>query len=105
MIFRNLCGDFLEQVPAPQFDAIVANPPFALLADIKHTLHGMRFLKPDAPLVTVMSAGIKYRNTKLAQSFRELVERTGGSIVDLPEGTFSESGTGVHTVMVKLYNR
>jgi len=100
-----ICGDFLEQVPVPKFDAIVANPPFALQADIKHTLHGMQFLKPGAPLVTVMSAGIKYRNTKLAQSFRDLVARTGGTIVDLPEGTFSESGTEAHTVLVKLYNR
>lgn len=85
--------------------AYVANPPFALQADIKHTLHAMRFLKPSAPLVTVMSAGIKYRNTKLAQSVRDLVARTGGSIVDLPESTFSESGTEAHTVLVKLYNR
>lgn len=100
-----ICGDFLDQVPEPKFDAIVANPPFALQADIKHTLHAMRFLKPGAPLVTVMSAGIKYRNTKLATAFRELVERSGGSIEDLPQGSFSESGTEAFTVLVKLYNR
>lgn len=99
-----ICGDFLAQVPVPKFDAIVANPPFALQADIKHTLHAMGFLKPGAPLVTVMAAGIVFRNTKLAQSFRDLVARTGGHIEELPQGTFSESGTNVSTVMVKLYN-
>jgi len=100
-----ICGDFLSLVPEPKFDAIVANPPFALQADIKHTLHALRFLKPGAPLVTVMSAGVKFRNTKLAQNFRDLVDRTGGFIVDLPDGSFIESGTAVHTVMVKIYNR
>lgn len=100
-----ICADFLSLEPEQKFDAIVANPPFALQADIKHTLHAMKFLKPGAPLVTVMSAGIKYRSTKLAKEFRDLVERTGGSIEDLPDGSFNESGTGVFTVMVKLFNR
>ena len=98
-------GDFLNVPPAPIFDAIIANPPFALQADIKHTLHAMKFLKPGAPLVTVLSAGIQYRKTKLASELRDLVARTGGTIEDLPEGSFKESGTNVRTVLVTLYNK
>lgn len=105
-IYRDvICTDFLSVRPEQKFDAIVANPPFALQADIKHTLHALQFLKPGAPLVTVMSAGVTYRETKLAQAFRDLIARTGGSIDKLPEGSFRESGTDVHTVLVKLYNR
>lgn len=100
-----ICADFLSITPEQKFDAIVANPPFAQQADIKHTLHAMKFLKPGAPLVTVMSAGVTFRQTKLANAFRELVERTGGIIEELPQGSFRESGTDAFTVLVTLYNR
>ncbi|CAD0264127.1 Type I restriction-modification system methyltransferase subunit family protein [Pseudomonas veronii] len=95
--------DFLSIQPSGElFDAIVANPPFALQADIKHTLHAMKFLKSGAPIVTVMSSGVTFRETKLAREFRALVDSTGGSIEDLPQGTFAESGTMVNTVIVTL---
>lgn len=100
-----ICDDFLSIAPEQKFDAIVANPPFALQADIKHTMHAMKFLKPGAPLVTVMSAGVTFRNTKIAADFRDMVIRTGGFIEELPKGSFSGSGTEVNTVLVKLYNR
>jgi tRNA G10 N-methylase Trm11 len=98
--------DFLNTQPGDElFDAIVANPPFALQADIKHTLHALQFLKPGAPLVTVMSSGVTFRETKLAREFRARVESSGGAIEELPQGTFAESGTMVNTVIARLYNR
>lgn len=53
-------------------------------------------------LVSVMSAGVAFREDRRARDFRALVDARGGSIESLPEGSFSASGTGVHTVVVTL---
>lgn len=96
--------DFLTILPSEFsfYDRVVMNPPFSKQADIKHVLHALQFLNNDGILVAVMSAGVKFRQNKLTASFRELVESRGGTIEDLPEGSFRESGTMVNTVIVKI---
>jgi predicted RNA methylase len=95
-------ADFLEVEPAPRFDRIVMNPPFAKQDDIKHVTHAHKFLKPDGLLVSVMSAGVMFRDDRRTNEFKELVDRCGGSIEELPEGAFKSSGTLVRTVIVTL---
>jgi len=95
-------ADFLQQAPEAIYDRVVMNPPFAKQADIKHVLHALKFLKPDGLLVSVMSASVGFRDNKMTQDFRDLVRACGGSIEDLPEGSFKESGTGVRTVIVTI---
>ena len=96
--------DFLTILPMERstYDRVVMNPPFSKQADIKHVLHALQFLNNDGILVAVMSAGVKFRQNKLTASFRELVESRGGTIEDLPEGSFRESGTMVNTVIVTI---
>jgi len=111
--FAALCGDsrlglvrradFLEVSNIGLgFDRVVMNPPFAKQADIKHVRHAHTFLKPEGFLVSVMSAGVLYRDNRLTSEFRRFVEEHGGDIEELPEGSFKESGTMVNTVIVSI---
>lgn len=96
--------DFLGAQPgdSPAFDLVLMNPPFARQADIDHVLHAMTFLKPGGRLVAVMSASVMFRTNKKTVAFREFVEAHGGSIEALPDGSFTASGTSVHTCIVSL---
>jgi len=84
------------------FDRIVMNPPFAGEQDIRHVMHAAKFLKPSGRLVAIMSAGVTFRQDRLARDFRAMVEERGGVIEPLPEDAFKASGTGVNTVLVTL---
>ncbi len=96
-------GDFLTLDPAPYYDRVIMNPPFARQADIHHVNHAMKFLKPDGILVSVMSAGVMFRTNRLTVDFRNMVDAHDGEIIPLPEGSFKESGTMVNTVIVKMF--
>jgi predicted RNA methylase len=94
--------DFLAQEPEASYDRVVMNPPFAKQADIHHVNHALKFLKTGGLLVSVMSAGVTFRDNKLTQDFRDLIRARGGDIEALPDGAFKESGTGVRTVVVTI---
>jgi len=94
--------NFLDIVPAPVYDRVVMNPPFGKQADIKHVLHALKFLKPGGRLVSVMAAGVVFRENRLTVEFRDLVLARGGHIEELPEASFKTSGTNVSTVIVVI---
>ena len=56
-------------------------------------------------LVSVMSAGVAFRQDKEHREFREYVAANGGSIEPLPDDSFRSSGTGVRTVLVVMERR
>lgn len=95
-------GDFLQQAAKRAYDRVVMNPPFAKQDDIKHVLHALKFLKPGGRLVSVMSAGVLFRENRLTTEFRALVNARGGEIEELDEGAFKEAGTMVRTVLVSM---
>jgi predicted RNA methylase len=101
---RTVRGDFFDMTPADlgQFDRIVMNPPFDGRRDIDHVNHALQFLAPGGVLVAIMSAGVEFRENHKAVVFREMIERMGGRIIDLPDGSFRESGTMVNTILVTL---
>lgn len=101
---RVVCADFLSIDPKMygEFDLVVMNPPFDLERDIDHVTHAFKFLKPGGTLHAIMSAGTEFRETKKAVAFRELVNKCGGRMDDMPAGSFAESGTYVNTIAVKL---
>ncbi len=96
-------GDFLAQPAkflgfAAGFDRVVMNPPFARGQDVDHVTHAFEFLRPGGRLVSVMSAGVEFRQDKRYADFRRLepmVER-------LPSKSFRPSGTDVSAVIVVL---
>lgn len=94
--------DFLTVAPDAVYDRVCMNPPFAKQADIKHVLHALKFLKPDGLLVSVMSAGVTFRDDKFTREFRDLIRARGGDIEALDDGAFKSSGTMVRTVIVTI---
>jgi hypothetical protein len=49
-----------------------------------------------------MSASVTFRTNKLTTEFRQFVADHNGTFEKLPEGSFSESGTDINTVIVTL---
>jgi predicted RNA methylase len=94
--------DFLKAPPQRTFDRVVMNPPFGRRQDIHHVRHALSFLKPGGRLVSVMSAGVKFREDRLGRDFRQLVSDHAGSFEDCPQGSFKVSGTMVRTVIVDM---
>jgi predicted RNA methylase len=81
------------------FDAIVMNPPFS--DEIAHVTHALSFLNVGGKLAAIMSAAVAFRRERKYQAFRERVEAMGGTIEDLPEGSFKPQ-SGVSTVLVTV---
>lgn len=102
--FGVICGDFLKQQPAGDaggdFDVVLMNPPFSRQQDIDHVRHAYKFVRSGGRVVAIMSAGVTFRQNRKTVEFREWVKDLGGTIEDLPEGTFKAEGTMVRAVMV-----
>lgn len=94
-------GDFLCETGLGEFDRVVMNPPFGKQQDIDHVLHAWKFLKPGGRLVSIMAAGVAFRQNKKTVAFREFVNENG-YIENLPEGAFKTSGTAISTVLVVI---
>ena len=99
--------DFLRSNPefgksSLRYDRILMNPPFAKQADIDHVTHALKFLAPGGVLVTLMSAGAKFRTNSKTHKFWELLGNYSYSVSDLPEKSFAESGTTVNAIMLTV---
>lgn len=88
-----LTANFLNQPAAPEFDAVIMNPPFFGKHYVKHIRHAMKFLKPRGVLVAVLPATARYDHKQL--------DDLRGTWEDLPVGSFTEAGTNVPTVLFK----
>lgn len=103
--YKVIHADFLKLEPnpaslSPIYDRVVMNPPFApRQIEIDHVLHAWKFLKPGGRLVSIMSAGVLFRENKKTVSFREMLDQYGHYERN-PEGSFKVSGTGVRTITV-----
>lgn len=84
------------------FDCVVMNPPFARQQDIDHVRHALAFVRIGGAVVSVMSAGVTFRQDRKATAFRQFVRDNDGTITTLPEDSFAESGTKVRTVVVSM---
>lgn len=98
---RVVHDDFLSRTPDDLgvFDVIVMNPPFDNCRDIDHLTHALRFLAPGGTLVSVMGAGVEFREDRKTVAFRAEVERRKGRFYDLPAASFAEAGTNINTVL------
>ncbi|QPC87104.1 DUF4942 domain-containing protein [Mesorhizobium sp. NBSH29] len=101
---RVFCQDFIRLDPKVTglYDRVVMNPPFDRERDIDHVVHAMKFLKPTGELHAIMSAGTEFRETKKSLAFRAMMTKFGALWEDLPIGSFSEVGTNVSTVIVRV---
>jgi len=97
--FNVVGNDFLQC--HQKYDVIIANPPFApRQADIEHVSHMIDLA--NRIVVSVMGAGIKFRQNKKTLAFWEKVNQYNWELIDLPPGTFKASGTMVDTIILKI---
>jgi len=90
------CGDFLAcGDELGRFDRIVMNPPFTRGSDVRHIEHARRLLAPGGRLVSLCAAGPKQRAALMPAATEW---------IDLPAGSFRESGTGVAAAIVVFDN-
>lgn len=94
-------ANFLEQPPAPDFDAVVMNPPFYGRHYAKHVRHALKFLKPGGTLVAILPATARYDHDELA----DLVTNEREQWRDLPVASFADAGTNVPTTMLKIWRK
>lgn len=88
------CADFLQcNGDLGTFDRILMNPPFANADDVKHIMHARGMLAEGGRLVAICANGPRQR-AALQPIAREWI--------DLPPGTFKESGTGVNTALIVI---
>jgi hypothetical protein len=97
-------ADFLQVNPTAEFDAVLMNPPFSNLGDVRHVLHALKFVKAGGALVAIMCPAWTYRGDEVAREFRAFIENCGerAKWELLPEGSFKESGTGVRTGVLSV---
>jgi hypothetical protein len=93
-------SDFLQH--AGSYDRIVMNPPFTRLQDQRHIRHAYHLLAPGGIVVSVATPGYQYRQDAESAAFRGWLNEVGAEVEDLPEGSFSSSGTNVNTVLIKI---
>lgn len=100
--YEPLVKDFLTVTPAEVgfFDVIAMNPPFAKRQDLAHVKHALSFLAPEGRLSAIISPA--FETHKDAVKFRELVEFAEAETIQVPAGTFKESGTEIRTVRVQF---
>lgn len=92
-------GNFLEI--DKKYDVIIANPPFApRQSDIDHVSHMIDLAQRI--VVSVMGAGVKFRQNKKTLAFWDKVKQFDYELIDLPPGTFKASGTMVNAVVLKV---
>lgn len=98
-------GDFREFSPARKFKRILMNPPFNLEGDpfayVTMILHAWDMLDEGGVLVAVGGPGFITSPDARCKRLRALVEEHGHRR-RLDKGTFRESGTDAHTVLIVL---
>lgn len=100
--YRLQGDDFTEADPICLYDRILMNPPFENSQDISHVYKAFSLLTEGGRLVSIMSPGPFFREDKKSTEFRQWFDDLGGEVVDLPENSFKESGTGVATKLIIL---
>lgn len=101
------CANFLTVTPEPVYDVVLMNPPFYGTHWMNHIMHAMKFLKPGGELVAVLPISVELGQTKEHLAFREWAGMKGDPPYhrycrDLPDGSFTESGTNVSTLVFSI---
>lgn len=69
------------------------NPPFVNGEDIKHVEHALTMLKDGGRLVAICANGPRQREQLMPQA---------DQWIDLPEGSFKDSGTNVNAAILVI---
>lgn len=114
----------INPITKPQFDAIVANPPFSYkwdrqdelddfrfnnyglaprsAADFAFLLHGLHFLKDDGTMAIIMPHGVLFRGGTEGKIRQKLLkDRNIDAVIGLPANLFYSTGIPVCIIVLK----
>ena len=97
--------DFMDFEESEPYDRVVMNPPFCKVGQGDHLDHVKRawlMLASGGVLVSVLPAGVEFRQDKRHVQFRAWIEKYGGELNRLPEDSFKSSGTSVRTCVLRI---
>lgn len=92
--------DFLTHHPRPEYDRIIANPPFTGNQDVAHIRQMWACLKPGGVLVTLSSTHWTLTDQRLHREFRNWLSEIAAETSYVEPGTFKASGTNVGATMI-----
>lgn len=87
--------NFLAITQKDRYDTIVANPPFAKNADIKHVVQMYEVCKPGGRIVSITSDHWRHSSNKEEKTFWHWLNYLKAQIIPIDKGTFKSSGTMV----------
>jgi len=89
-----------------RFDVVTMNPPFAKDANghdaLDHVRKAHSLLVWGGFLVSVVPAGVKFREDRRHTEFREWYAQHDGYLIPLPDDAFKKSGTSVRTHLLLM---
>lgn len=84
------------------YDRVIMNPPFSGQRDIKHLLMAYDLLDKGGILVAIISENALYYQTETSKNFVKFLAEHNAMIEAVPPRAFTESGTTIETVIVKI---
>lgn len=98
----NLLGDDFLRHRDKKYSKIIANPPFSNNQDIDHIRAMYNTLSIGGRLVSLASPSWTFGNQKKQYLFKEWLENEdiNALVLDVPKGTFKESGTMIESKIV-----
>lgn len=96
--FNVIHDDFMTFEPDKEYDVIVMNPPFCKGQDARHITKAINIAKKT--IIAIAGGGVAFRSDKIYTDLRKLIADHGGTIEQLPQNSFKESGTGAGTVLI-----
>lgn len=91
----NLIGDDFFKHKGKKYSKIIANPPFSKNQDIDHLKEMYNCLSDGGRLVCITSESWKTGSQKKQVEFKKWIDEVKAEVIDIPKGSFKESGTMV----------
>lgn len=83
-----------------KFNKIVMNPPFFNEMDLRHTIMAYNLLKPGGKLISLVAENSLYYQRPVTTNFNAIMSVLSARIIDIPHGSFKQSGTNVDVSMI-----
>lgn len=101
VVYAGTFERYAEERPGELFDAVVMNPPFSLAGRrdvwIDHVRAAFELVDEGGTLVSVVPSSYAFSTSRRHDALRSWVASNGGGYRDLPDGSFSASGTSFRT--------
>lgn len=98
----NLIGDDFLRHQGKFYSKIIANPPFTKNQDIDHVKFMYSYLSRGGTLASIMSESWLTGTQKKQEEFRDWLQLVNADVINIPKGSFKESGTMVGGTIVVI---